>query len=84
MHDVGPVGTRVPMDLSVIGPVRTGMRIPLSPRCERLGRPRGKDSRGLLSTRNPLRRPTKRLSSGETPSSSGKSTPAPPEALLAS
>ena len=36
---VGPVGTRVPMDLSVIGPVRTGMKISLSPRRERLGRP---------------------------------------------
>ena len=40
---VGPVGTRVPMDLSAFGPVRTGMNIPPSPRCERLGRPRGKE-----------------------------------------
>ena len=29
---VGPVGTRVPMDLSVASPVRMGMRILLSPK----------------------------------------------------
>ena len=50
---VGPVGTRVPMDLSVIGPVRMGMRISLSPRRERLGRTRGKDSRAAKYRESP-------------------------------
>ena len=65
---VGPVGTRVPMDLSVIGPVRMGVRILLSPRHERLGRPRGKGPHGPLSMEDPLGRLAKQLSPREMPS----------------
>ena len=53
---VGPVGTRVPMDLSVGSPVILGRRILLSPRRKRLGRPRGKVPRGALSTEDCLGR----------------------------
>ena len=53
---VGPVGTRVPMDLSVASPVISGRRILLSPRHKRLGRPRGKGPRGVLRTEDCLGR----------------------------
>ena len=81
---VGPVGTRVPTDLSALGPVRTGANNPPSPRRERLGRPRGEEPpRAAKCTESPGR-PVEPPTPGETSSSSGESTPIPHEALPAS
>ena len=65
---VGPVGTRVPMDLSATSPVILGGWIPPSPRSERLGRPQGKGPRGALSTEDRLGRQATQPSPKEMPS----------------
>ena len=82
---VGPVGTRVPIDLSFAGPVRWVDEIPLSPRRGMPGETaREESSRGTKYRRMPEETGLAAASSTKMPSSPRKSTQFPREALLAS
>ena len=82
---VGPVGTRVPMDLSSASPVRWVEEILRSPRRDARGETARKESsRSIEYGRMPEETGLTAFSSMKMPSSTRKTTQIPLEALLAS